>query len=60
MTLDFKLSPTLTLRAGFNHSGLPFDATQTLIAGARATRPTISDGLPESRRYRIGHVTLLG
>jgi long-chain fatty acid transport protein len=28
---DFKLSPRLTLRAGFNHSGLPFDASQNLF-----------------------------
>lgn len=28
---DFKLSPTLTLRAGFNHSGLPFDSSQNLF-----------------------------
>jgi long-chain fatty acid transport protein len=28
---DFKLSPTTTLRAGFNHSGLPFDASQNLF-----------------------------
>jgi long-chain fatty acid transport protein len=28
---DFKLSPKLTLRAGYNHSGLPFDASQNLF-----------------------------
>ncbi|MGA3086988.1 MAG: outer membrane protein transport protein [Terriglobales bacterium] len=28
---DFKLRPALTLRAGFNHSGLPFDASQNLF-----------------------------
>ena len=31
MGFDFKLSPTTTLRAGFNHSGLPFDASQNLF-----------------------------
>ena len=28
---DFKLSPKLILRAGYNHSGLPFDASQNLF-----------------------------
>ena len=28
---DLKFSPTLTLRAGYNHSGLPFDTSQNLI-----------------------------
>jgi len=28
---DFKISPKLTLRAGYNHSGLPFDASQNLF-----------------------------
>lgn len=28
---DYKLSPSLTLRAGYNHSGLPFDASQTFF-----------------------------
>jgi long-chain fatty acid transport protein len=28
---DYKLSPTWTLRAGYNHSGLPFDASQNLF-----------------------------
>jgi long-chain fatty acid transport protein len=28
---DYKLSPALTLRAGYNHSGLPFDASQNLF-----------------------------
>lgn len=28
---DFKLSPKLTLRAGYNHSGLPFDPSQTFF-----------------------------
>ena len=28
---DFKLSSKLTLRAGYNHSGLPFDANQTFF-----------------------------
>lgn len=28
---DYKLSPALTLRAGYNHSGLPFDASQTFF-----------------------------
>jgi long-chain fatty acid transport protein len=29
--LDFKLSPKLTLRAGYNHSGLPFGSSQTFF-----------------------------
>jgi long-chain fatty acid transport protein len=29
--VDYKLSPKLTLRAGYNHSGLPFDASQTFF-----------------------------
>ena len=29
--LDFKLSPKLTLRAGYNHSGLPFASSQTFF-----------------------------
>jgi long-chain fatty acid transport protein len=28
---DYKISPKLTLRAGYNHSGLPFDASQNLF-----------------------------
>jgi long-chain fatty acid transport protein len=28
---DFKLSPKLTLRAGYNHSGLPFDPSQNFF-----------------------------
>jgi len=28
---DLKLSPKLTLRAGYNHSGLPFNASQTFF-----------------------------
>ena len=28
---DFKLSPKLTLRAGYNHSGLPFNPSQTFF-----------------------------
>jgi long-chain fatty acid transport protein len=28
---DYKLSPALTLRAGYNHAGLPFDASQNLF-----------------------------
>jgi long-chain fatty acid transport protein len=28
---DYTLSPKLTLRAGYNHSGLPFDASQTFF-----------------------------
>jgi long-chain fatty acid transport protein len=28
---DYKLNPALTLRAGYNHSGLPFDASQTFF-----------------------------
>ena len=28
---DLKFSPTLTLRAGYNHSGLPFDTSQNLF-----------------------------
>jgi long-chain fatty acid transport protein len=28
---DYKFTPTFTLRAGYNHSGLPFDASQTLF-----------------------------
>jgi long-chain fatty acid transport protein len=28
---DYKLSPALTLRAGYNHSGLPFDTSRNLF-----------------------------
>jgi long-chain fatty acid transport protein len=29
--LDYNLNPALTLRAGYNHAGLPFDNTQTFF-----------------------------
>jgi long-chain fatty acid transport protein len=29
--VDYQVLPALTLRAGYNHSGLPFDDTQTLF-----------------------------
>jgi len=29
--LNYKLNPALTLRAGYNHSGLPFDTSQNLF-----------------------------
>jgi len=28
---DYKVSPSVTLRAGYNHSGLPFDSSQTFF-----------------------------
>jgi len=40
--LDYKVSPSLTLRGGYNHSGLPFNNSQTffnLLAPAVVQKP---------------------
>ena len=58
---DFKLSSKLTLRAGYNHSGLPFDANQTffnLLAPAVVKQhfsAGASWGLPNGKEINIAY-----